>query len=81
MILGCWGLGKVIDSTKSIVAVTCFQMIFNIIMFNGKMTNGIEGSAKLMILGITIVLRIIIMNFWKKKERKKERTTTNNDYN
>jgi uncharacterized protein len=77
MILGSWGLGKVIDSTKSIIAVTCFHMIINIIMFNGKMTNGIVGSSKLMILGFTIVLWIIIMNFWKKEEK----TIANNGYN
>lgn len=69
MILGSWGLGKVIDSTKSIIAVTCFHMIINIVMFNGKMTNGIEGSSKLMILGISVVAWIVIMAYWKKEEK------------
>ena len=76
MILGSWGLGKVIESTKSIIAVTCFHMIINIIMFNGKMTNGIVGSSKLMILGITIVLWFVIIKKWEK-----ENTIANNGYN
>ncbi len=75
MILASWGLGKVIDSTKSIIVVTCFHMIINIMMYNGKMTNGIESSSKLMILGISVVLWIAIMNYWKKEEK----TITNNN--
>ncbi len=75
MILGSWGLGKVIDSTKSIIATTCFHMIINIMMFNGKMTNGIEGSSKLMILGISVVLWIVILHYWKKEEKTLANTT------
>jgi len=69
MILGSWGLGKVIDSTKSIIAATCFHMIINIMMFNGKMTNGIDGSSKLLILGISIFLWILILIIWGKQEK------------
>ena len=69
MILGRWGLGKVIDSTKSIIAASCFHMIINIVMFNGKMTNGIGGSSKLMILVISVVAWIVIMAYWKKEEK------------
>lgn len=77
MIFGSWELGKVIDSTKSIIAITCFHMIINIMMFNGKMKAGIEGSTKLMILGISVILWIVIINYWKKEEK----TIANNSYN
>ncbi len=69
MIIGSWGLGKVIDSTKSIIAATCFHMIINIMMFNGQMTKGIDGSSKLIILGISVALWILILIIWA-KERK-----------
>lgn len=69
MIFGSWGLGRVIDATKSIIAATCFHMIINIIMFNGLMTNGLGGSSKLMILGISVVIWIIILIIWGKEKK------------
>ena len=69
MIFGSWGLGKVIDSTKSIIAATCFHFIINIMMFNTLMKNGIDGSSKLIILGISVTMWILILFFWG-KERK-----------
>ncbi len=66
MIFGSWGIGKVIDSTKSIIAATCFHMIVTIMMFNGKMFNGIEGASKLTILGISVVLWIVILGIMDK---------------
>ncbi|TKG96551.1 CPBP family intramembrane metalloprotease [Puteibacter caeruleilacunae] len=69
MILGSWGIGKVIDSTKSIVAATCFHMIINIAMFNKAMTLGLTGSSKLLILGISVALWIVILKFWMKKDK------------
>lgn len=70
MIFGSWGIGKVIDSTKSIIVAACFHMIINIMMFNGYLTNGIDGTEKLIILGTSVVLWIIIMAVWKKEEKK-----------
>jgi len=69
MIFGSWGLGKVIDATKSIIAVTCFHMIINIMLFNGQMTNGIDGSSKFIILGISIGLWIVILILWGKENK------------
>lgn len=67
MIFGSWGIGKVIDSTKSIIAATCFHMIINILMFNGLMTEGIAGSSKLIILGISAAIWILIVKIWEKE--------------
>jgi membrane protease YdiL (CAAX protease family) len=69
MIFGSWGMGKVIDSTKSIIAVTCFHMIINIMMFNGFMTRGLVGSSKLIILGITVAIWILILILWTKENK------------
>ena len=38
-------------------------------MFNSKMTNGIEDYSKLIIVSISIILWILIINHWKKEEK------------
>jgi len=77
MIFGSWGIGRVIDLTKSIIAATCFHMIINIMMFNTLLKNGIDGSSKLMILGISVVIWIVILIIWVKEKK----TIANNVYN
>lgn len=74
MILGSWGLGKVISSTKSIAAVSCFHMLINIMMFNGGITNGLEGNTKVYILAIAVILWITTIHFWM-KERKEVKSS------
>ena len=69
MIFGSWGIGKVIDFTKSIIAAACFHMIVNILMFNPIMKNGIEGISKLIIIGTSITLWILILTFWGKENK------------
>lgn len=69
MIFGSWGIGKVIDLTKSIIAATCFHMIINIIMFNTLMKNGIDGSSKLIILGVSVAIWILILIIWGKENK------------
>ena len=76
MIFGSWGIGKVIDSTKSILAATCFHMIINIMMFNSLMKNGIDGSSKLIILGVSVTIWILILIIWGKEKK----TIANNVY-
>lgn len=73
MIFGSWGIGKVIDSTKSMIAATCFHMIINIMMFNGNM-RGLSGSTKMIIIAISVTLWILILIIW----RRQEKTVTNN---
>lgn len=69
MLFGSWGIGKVMVLTKSIIAATCFHMIINIMMFNGLIAKGIDSTEKLLILGISVVLWVLIMVFWKKEEK------------
>lgn len=70
MIFGSWGIGKIIDSTKSILSAACFHMIINIVMFNNLMKDGINGSAKLTIVLITVAAWILILTLWEKKNKK-----------
>ena len=67
MIFGSWGIGQVAESTKSILASACFHLIIQIMMFNLLIRNGIDGTEKLIILGISVVLWFIIIKKWEKE--------------
>jgi uncharacterized protein len=67
MILGSWGIGQIAKSTKSIIASACFHMIIQIMMFNALIKNGIDGTEKILILGISITIWIVIIKKWEKK--------------
>jgi len=67
MVFGSWGIGQVAESTKSILASACFHLIIQILMFNGLIKNGIDGTEKLIILGISVVLWFLIIKKWEKQ--------------
>ena len=73
MIFGSWGIGQVAESTKSIIASACFHMIIQIMMFNALIKNGIDGTEKIMILGVSIAIWFVIIKKWEK-----ENTIANN---
>ena len=68
LILGSWGIGQVADSTKSILASACFHLIIQIMMFNSLIKNGLDGTQKLIILGVSVFLWIVILKKWKKND-------------
>jgi membrane protease YdiL (CAAX protease family) len=67
MILGSWGIGQVAESTKSILASACFHMIIQIMMLNALIKDGISGTEKIIILGISIVIWFVIIKKWEKE--------------
>jgi membrane protease YdiL (CAAX protease family) len=67
MILGSWGIGQVVESTKSIIAGACFHMIIQIMMLNALIKNGIDGTEKMVILGISVVIWFVIVKKWEKE--------------
>ncbi|WP_211233392.1 CPBP family intramembrane glutamic endopeptidase [Pontibacter actiniarum] len=76
MLLGSWGIGQVAELTKSVLASACFHLIIQIMMFNALIKNGINGTDKLIVLSVSIVLWILIMKKWKN-----ENTIANPVYN
>jgi len=66
MVLGSLGIGKVIDSTKSIFAATCVHMIVNIMLFNSIVKDGLTWDEKLIISGISVGIWILILKMWEK---------------
>ena len=69
LIIGSWGLGKVIETTKSIFSVTAFHMIINIMFLNGFISNGLDTTNKLIILGISVFLWVLIIIKWDKENK------------
>lgn len=67
MVFGSWGIGQVAESTKSIVASACFHLIIQIMMFNAKFKNGIDGIEKLIILGVSVGIWFVIIKKWEKQ--------------
>lgn len=67
LMVASWGIGQVVDSTKSILAGTCFHLIVNIVSFNMLFKNGIEGNDKWIILGVSVGLWLILLQRWKKE--------------
>ena len=66
MIFGSWGIGQVAESTKSIIACACFHMIIQIMMFNTLIKDGINGTEKIIILGISVLIWFVIIKKWEK---------------
>ena len=67
LLLGSWGLGKIIQITKSIFAATCFHMVINILLFNGFIKEDLNSSDKMIVLGVLIPVWILILIIWKKE--------------
>ena len=67
MILGSWGIGQVAESTKSIMASACFHMIIQIMIFNALIKDGINGTEKIVILGVSVGIWFVIIKKWEKE--------------
>lgn len=70
LIFGSWGIGQVVESTKSILASACFHLIIQIMMFNTLIKDGLDGSQKIIILTVSVFLWILILKNWTKKNSK-----------
>ena len=66
MVVGSWGIGQVAESTKSVMASACFHLIVQIMIANTLIRDGINGTQKLIILGISVVIWVIILKKWEK---------------
>lgn len=69
LIFGSWGIGQVAESTKSILASACFHLIIQIMMFNTIIKDGIDGTQKIMILGISVFVWFVILRKWNSNQK------------
>lgn len=72
LILGSWGIGKIAELTNSIAACSCFHLIVNIFMYNSFFNNAFSNASKLVILGVSVLLWILILIKWNKGVKKFE---------
>ena len=67
LLVGSWGISKLMELTKSISVATCFHMLINIIMFNGFIKDGIDFSSKMIIFCICLAIWIPVLILWSKQ--------------
>lgn len=70
LILGSWGIGQVMISTKSVTACACFHLIVQIALYNSLIKNGLEGYQKLIIIVACVAFWLIIIKKWEKRNSK-----------
>jgi hypothetical protein len=67
LIFASWGIGQVIEATRSIAAAACFHMIVQIMMLNSLTKNGLDSTEKWLILGISVVIWFVMVKRWEKE--------------
>jgi uncharacterized protein len=70
LIFGSWGIGKIAELTKSILASACFHLIVNLFMFNHFFNDGISGNQKMIVVVSSILIWIAILVKWDTKNIK-----------
>lgn len=69
LIFASWGLGNIMIKTKSVFLVSSFHMLVQIMMYNNLIKNGITFQQKLIIIGITIFVWLVIFRFFLPKHQ------------
>lgn len=69
--VSAWGLGILIEHTKSVLVVSAFHMIVNILFLNPIFTNGLPLNQRLIVVAISFVLWTAILILWEKQKKGK----------
>ncbi|KXH79172.1 CPBP family intramembrane glutamic endopeptidase [Chryseobacterium kwangjuense] len=72
LILGSWGIGQVVISTRSICACACFHLLVQILLYNSLIKNGIDPKQKQIIIGVCIILWILIIKRWERANKNRQ---------
>lgn len=70
LIFGSWGIGKVAEITKSILASACFHLIVNLFMYNEFFRDGIENQQKMIVIFGSVSVWIVILTKWNTNNKK-----------
>lgn len=65
LILGSWGIGQVVISTRSICASACFHLLVQVLLYNSLIKNGIDPNKKWIIIAVCITLWILLIKRWE----------------
>lgn len=69
LFVGTWGIGKVVESTKSVLSAACFHLIIQLLMFNAFIKDGLSLNEKLIVLGISVPIWIFLIKRWEKSQK------------
>ena len=67
-----WGLGAVVERTKSLLVGVCFHMLGSFIQFNPIITENVSNNTRWLIFGLCLVFWIVILTRWIKSEKKQQ---------
>ncbi len=70
LILGSWGIGKIAELTKSILASACFHFIVNIFMFNHFLNAEKSDNKKVIVVIVSTILWGFILIRWDNQNKK-----------
>jgi hypothetical protein len=71
LLLGAaWGLGILIEQTKSVLVVSSAHMIINILFLNSAFRQGMLMNSRLIVVGISVILYIILIVLWEKEKER-----------
>lgn len=68
MIAASWGIDQVATATKSILACASYHLLFQIMVYNSLIKDGLNEKQKLIILGVSFVLMFIVIKKWEKAQ-------------
>jgi membrane protease YdiL (CAAX protease family) len=70
LIIGSWGLGQVISTTRSLLVTASFHLLIQLMMFNALIKDGLAGRDKLIVLIGSILIWMLMFKIGKapKKE-------------
>ena len=68
IILGSWGIGQVVEATKSVLASACFHLVIQIIMYNSFIKDGMGIVEKLGMLAVCVIAWFLIIKKWEKEQ-------------
>jgi membrane protease YdiL (CAAX protease family) len=65
LIIGSWGLGQVIITTRSILVTASFHLLIQLMMFNVLINDGLAGKHKLIVLIGSILIWMLMFRIGK----------------
>ena len=68
-----FGLGILIEQTKSVLTVAAFHMAVNVLFLNPYFQKAMPDNHRIIIVAISVVVWVVIIIFWEKKKTKAEK--------
>ena len=72
MIFGSWGLGMLMRTTRSLMAVAAFHLLIQMVFLNSLFSNGLSFNDKLFVFFLTLPCFFLIIKRWEKDIKEQE---------